>query len=143
MAFQNQGMHSTDGTCLRIGATVSVGLSVGGLVQSDDDDDDEVARWARKGVCLETAVSMAATWSHPCTPAVCQRNPIVRTSPSIIQYSCTPQPTHRHRARDCQIRGARGKNQISKRDQRKQPMDPRVRSPLSRRKCGNCQNLQD
>ena len=25
-------------------------------------------RWGRKGVCLDTAVSMADTWSHPCTP---------------------------------------------------------------------------
>ena len=35
-------------------------------------------RWGRKGVCLDTAVSMADTWGHPCTPAVrsSQKNPI-------------------------------------------------------------------
>ena len=37
------------------------------------------------------------------------RNP---TSPSIIHYSCTPQATQRHKARDCQIRGAHGKSRF-------------------------------
>ena len=39
--FQNQRKHSTDETCLRIEATVSVGLSVGGWQQSDKRDDEE------------------------------------------------------------------------------------------------------
>ena len=43
-------------------------------------DDVEIARWGSKDVCLDTSVSMAATWSHPCTPAVRNLKELSRTN---------------------------------------------------------------
>ena len=114
-------------------------LSVAATQQVVQSDDVEIGRWGSEDVCLDTAVSMAATWSHPCTTAV--RNLKEPNRSNISQYN----PLFLYSSGDTETQSKRlsdtrstWKIQISKRDQRRQHMNHGVRSPLSRRKCGNC-----
>ena len=50
------------------------------LQQVVQGDDVEIACWRSVDVCLDTTVSMAATWSHPCTPAVRNLKELSRTN---------------------------------------------------------------
>ena len=56
------------------------------LQQVVQGDDVEIARWGSEDVCLDTAVSMAATWSHPCTTEVRNLKELSRTN---VDHRCS------------------------------------------------------